>query len=328
MAYCNSTTDLQREFSRIEEYEAKEVVKNWTNVSGDLYYKFGTGYPEMVFWDGVQLTAVDEYGDLDPSTYFYRTTDDKLFIYLPEDDTGKDPDDGHIVEVGIDWATLKTDAINEASALIDARLNRAFPTPILPRSSRTHTTDTYDPDLVRACASLACALIILRVDPNDINGKMLHKYAINPTPEPGEALGIIDQYLNGTLVFQDQITAREVGNWNITPYASNTVTYSPELFGTYKGSTYKEWRIQIDTGGAPGTGTYKVSFDGGTNWDLTLQDMKDSDQDTYRMYIADGVYVKWPNTTWVINEYWDVKLYPLSDTVTVKSFGSIKGTRL
>ena len=326
MSYCNNTTDLQKEFQRIENYQSIEILRGtWVQTGEtDVWYLTYVGDVELIWVNGVKYTDAETLVGLDgDGKYFFDSDDQTLHIQIGSDE---DPSD-YQIENKADWDATKTAAINDASAMIDARLNVAFPTPILPRSSREHTADTYDPDLVRACASLACALLIERHDPKDDNSPMLYRRAINPNPAEGEMKGIIDQYLDGTLMFQDQIAPREVGNWNIIPYASNTVTYSPELFGVYTGSMYKEWRIQVDTGGAPGTGTFKVSFDGGTNWDLTLQDMKDADQDEYRMYIANGVYVYWPNTTWVQDEYWIVYLYPLSDTATVQTVGTIQMTR-
>jgi hypothetical protein len=151
--------------------------------------------------------------------------------------------------------------------------------------------------------------------------------AINYNPEPGGEKGIINKLIDGDIVLQDQITARETGNWNIYAGSSNTVTYQPILIGLYNGSQYKRWRVQIDTGGAVGTATYKVSYDGGTTWDLTLQPTKDAANDEYRMYIGDGIYVYWPETTWVLNEYWTVELFPMTDTASGVKVSSITMSR-
>ena len=151
----------------------------------------------------------------------------------------------------------------------------------------------------------------------------MYKRAINPEPEEGEVKGIIDQYLDGDLVFQDQITSREVGNWNVYADSENTGTYSPQFFGTYSNSTYQRWLIELDTGGAIGTATYKVSYDGGTTFDLTTQDTYDATEDEYRMYINAGVYVYWPNTTWTLGDKWTLELFPLSDTAQDAKISSI-----
>lgn len=316
--YCNITTDLQDVFSRIEEYQAKEIIENWTNVSGTIYKKAGTGHVAMVFWNGTKLTAGTTTS---PSAgqYYYDSSNDVLYVNNSADPAS------HTVEVGTDWTTFKTTMRNRAQMIVDAYLNTVYTTPLLPRDRKTHDANAYyEWFIIEATACLTCSFIIKRVRPNDPNGALLFKRAINPDPQPGESKGILDMIKAGELVRQDQITAREVGNWSIFAASANTVTDSPQLMGTYTGSMYKVWRIQIDTGGAPGTGTYKVSYDGGTTWDLTVQDMKDADNDEYRMSIADGIYIYWPNITWVVDEYWDVELYPMSDSADISKIGSIR----
>ena len=83
------------------------------------------------------------------------------------------------------------------------------------------------------------------------------------------------------------------------------------------------WRIMIDTGGALGTATYKVSYDGGANYDLTVQPTKDDTADTIRFLISRGIYVRFPETTWVADEYWDLELFPSTDVADNASIFSI-----
>ena len=143
----------------------------------------------------------------------------------------------------------------------------------------------------------------------------------NFAPEPGEQKGLLNQLRDSDIVLLDQAYP---GKIRVVPYASNTVNTQPQVWGRYTGSMYKQWRIQIDTAGARGTATYKVSFDGGTDWDLTLQETYDSSDDEYRMYVGEGIYLYWPAETYVENEYWDIYLFPSTDEPTTSKIGSVE----
>lgn len=321
-SYCNITTDLQKEFSRIEDYQGAEILENWTSHSGDIYKKTGIGDIELIWVDGVKYTDNEAIPDGDAEFWFDADTQ-TLYLQIG---SGLNPAN-YTVENKPEWEALKTAVRNEAMEVLDAYMNKKYSTPLLPRSSRNHTTDTFEIPIRKACAALTCAFLIQRIDPDDPNWMMLYKRAYNDSPEEGESKGIINQYLDGDLAREDDITPREVGNWNVFADSGNTGTYNPVLFGTYNSSGYREWLIEIDTGGAIGTATFKVSYDGGTTWDLTAQDTHDASEDEYRMYINAGIYAYWPNSTWTLADKWTVKLYPLSDTATDAGIGSIRVTR-
>lgn len=322
ITYCNTTTDLKSVFVGIEKYQHKERIKEWTNVSGTIYKKPGTGYQEVVFWEGTQLTAGT---NTTPTAGQYYYDSDKDILYV---NNSLDPDDDHIVEAGPDWDAFKEVCRNQAQEIVDGYMNKVYETPLRPRSTNDHvTTVYYEYPIVRATAALTCYLIISSVNPMDANADALYKIAINPDPQEEEQKGILNQYADGDLVRQDQTSPRELGKWNIKPYASNTVSVWPQFFGTYSGGIYKEWKVQIDTAGVVGTATYKVSFDGGTTFDFTLQKTFDSNGDEHRMYIADGVYVYWPVATYGLNDYWMLYLQPVNDEVEVSKAGTIRVTR-
>lgn len=325
--YCNITTDLQRVFSRIEDYQAKEIIENWTQngVGAKTYRKQGTGFVNYVLEDGTELELQTSIANVEATTqaFYYESSADILFIHPENSD---DPAD-HILEVGENWDAFKTSMRNKAQQILDSYLNAKYQTPLMPRTRRLHDTSEYEYVVVRIAALLTCWLIINRIDPVDETGRVLYKEAYNNDPETGESKGLINQLLDGDMILQDQISTRERGKWNVYPYTSNSVEYEPLLSGVYTGSQYKIWRLQVDAVGAPGTGTFKVSYDGGSTWDLTEQDMKDSDSDEYRMYITDGIYVYFPNVSYGEGDYWDIELHPLSDTATNAGIFSIGMSR-
>jgi len=327
--YCNITTDLQRVFSRIEEYQAKEIIEPWTvSTSSEGEYKAtGTGMVSMVFENGVQKDKYTTRGDLltNGEGFYYDENLDVLYIIT----SGADDPSGYTIEVGEDWDAFKTAMRNKAQQIVDAYLNNKFSTPLAPRSVLVHDSSEYEYPIVRATALYTCYLIISRTNPNNPDAISLYKQFYNPIPEPGEIKGFINQILDGDIVLQDQISVREVGSWNIWACSGNSSNTVPFLSGTYTGDKYEEWKVEIDTAGSIGTATYKISQDGGDTWKETLQDTKDGEQ--LRMSLAGGIYIRFPDISYSLGDCWYIEVFPLTDTATnakVSSISLTNGVRL
>jgi len=320
--YCNITTDLERVFPRLEHYALKEIVEDWTSVGSNLYSKGGTGFVSTVFWNDTMLDVDATYPPAE-GTFTYVADDDILYI-----DNGANPSTV-TVEIGEDWDAFLTVCRDKAQQMVDARLNNKYITPLVPRSVQTHDTSDYEYDVVRATALITCWLVVSRKDADCKDAKTLYKQFWNTEPDIGESKGILNLLMDGDIVLQDQISVREVGeqNFNVYPNSSNTVDFQPIFFGPYSGNKPMTWRIQIDTGGTLGTATYKVSYDQGSNWDLTLQKTKDDDNNQIRFSIASGIQIRWPATTWVDGEWWDLELIPQSDTATNRQVSSFSMRR-
>lgn len=326
LAYCNVTTHLTDVFPDVENYQQKMTLEGWTIVSGQTYtyYKYATGQINKMFQGGAPMTPRTSIAlvEATSSSYWYDSDNDICYV---RPSTNVDPDT-LVMESGEDWDTFKTTMRKNAMEFIDARLRYKFSTPLRPRVNQSHTSDDYDVDIVRACAFITCAFIVQRRNPADPIAKNLMKQAWDPLPEPGEQKGILNEILDGDSFFSNQ---PRPGSIMVYPYASNTITRGPDFFGEYNGKTFKRWRVQVDTAGAPGTGDYKVSFDGtGSSWDLTDQEMIDVSEDEYRMYISAGIYVRWPiGIAQVSGEYWDVELFPLTDGTETGKIGNIEAYR-
>ena len=320
--YCDITNDLQRAFAQIEEYQMRKYIDSWVVSSGAIYKKTGVGYTANL-WVTETPYSLAGSASVSAGEFYYDADVDTLYIRLTGDG---DPNDVE-VSTGEDWDGYKTAMRDKAQQMVDSYLNNKYVTPLIPRSRKLHDTADYEYPIVLATALCTCWLIASRINPGADEVIALHKQFYNPDPEPGEIKGLINQLIDGDMVLQDQISVREVGSWNIYPSSSNSIDTTPILSGVYSGSAYKVWRIQVDAAGVPGTGTFKVSYDGGTNWDITTQDMKDASEDEYRMSITDGIYVYWPNVSYGDGDYWDIELHPLSDTATNAKIGSIAAVR-
>lgn len=328
MAYCNVTTDLTDVFPDIERYQEKFLVENWLSVTGNAntYQSRGIGQVNLAFDDGEPLTVQTSIANVQSNagSYYYDSDKDILYVHPfgSDDLTSADI----MIEAGEDWDTLKDNLRDKSMQLMDSILNPRYPTPLMPRQIKTHDTADYEYPIVRCCALLTCAFIAKRRDPSDENGMKLYKEAWNSNPDADEQKGWLNQLKDGDMVLQDQISGREVGGFNVYPYASNTATAYVWILGEYTGSIYARWRLEIDTSGGVGTATWKLSRDGGTNWDLTLQDTFDADDDTKRIYLTEGLSALFYGT-FADGDYWDIEVFPISDSATVSKIGSIEASR-
>jgi len=328
MAYCNVTTDLTDVYPDIERYQERQIIKNWytTASAAATYNARNVGQVNMVFDDGEMLTLRTSIATVQAAagSWWYDAANDLLYVHAKGADNLTTAT--ITIEAGEDWDGFKGDMRNDAMGFMDSILNNRYPTPLQPRLIKTHTTDDYEYLVKHCCALLTCAFIAKRRSPKDPNGDTLYREAWNSNPEIEEQKGLLNQLADGELALQEQITGREVGGFNVYPYASNTATAYVWFNGTYQGSAYQRWRLQIDTAGAEGTATWKLSRDGGTNWDLTLQTTFSTTDNSRRIDITDGIWAIFDGT-FAITDYWDIEVIPLSADAHVSKIGSVEVSR-
>jgi len=328
MAYCNVTTDLTDVFPDIEIYQEKFDLKGWVTVTGNAntYAVYGCGQINMAFDNQVKLVLKTSITTVQATagTFWYDSDNDVIYVHaFDSDNLTTAAQSTTLIEAGEDWDALKDNMRDKAMQWVDAILNNRYPTPLMPRQIKTHDTADYEYPIVRSTALLTCAFIAKRRSPTDANGIALYKEAYNDNPEPGESKGLLNQLRDGDMVLQDQISGREVGGFNVYPYASNTATAYVWFIGEYGGSQYERWRLQIDTLGAIGTATWKLSRDGGTGWELTKQDTFDTDDNSRRIHITDGIYAIFMGT-FATTDYWDIEVFPVTDEAGVSKMGYVE----
>jgi hypothetical protein len=322
-AYCNVTTDLTLFCPEVEKYQNREILKGWKITSGQtvVYQVNGTGQVNMLFDDGVPLTVKTSVATVagTAATWWYDTDNDILYVHP----TGSTDPSASVMETGEDWDTLKTTMRNEASDFMDSVLSSKYSVPLAPRKVLSHTTSLYDTVIRRCCALITCSFIARREHPDDPLGVAWFKEAYYTNPEIGEQLGLLQQILAGDITLQNQTSTRELGSWNLIGTGTNaTATQYPILRGGYTGSQFKHWEFRIDTLGAIGTATWKVSFDGGTTFDLTLQPTYDATDDERRFYVGSGVWIEWPAQTYAVDDYWQYEMIPFTDVAENRKVSS------
>lgn len=324
MSYCNITTDLTDIALYAEQYQGKRIIEGWTLVSGQtkVYYHYATGQVNQVFADGVPLTSRASIAlvEANASSFFYDATIDIIYI---SNSAGTDPDGANVIEIGEDWDGFKTILRNSAEEEMDGYLKLKYHVPLLPRIRKVHSSGDYESIVRNICAALTCRNIIRRINPADPTARRIEKIALNSTPEDGEEKGLLNKLMGGEIALQDQITANDIMGWRVYPYASNTVTAYIWLWGKYTGPNHEYWRLQIDTAGAVGTATWKLSQNAGTTFSPTLQSTLTSGAQDRLVYLADGVYVLFYGT-FGSGDYWDIEVLPGEYEPDVKTIGSVE----
>lgn len=314
--YCNTTSDLNDVYPNIGRFQHNRIFDKFTLVSGTTFYVGSSGYVELVLDDGVQLTEKTSIATVNASagSFWYDTDNDLLYIQTVDQDdltASSIP----LIEGGVDWDDFKTRMLNDAEEEIDSYLTRLFITPLLPRLVKRHSSNDYEAPIRLSAAYLTCRNIIRRLSPNDPISRELGKYAINSNPTEGEEYGFIDKILKGEIYLQDQKSPADVGSvGNVDADSDNSGTGYIWVSGNYTGANQERWRLQIDTAGAPGTATYKLSYDGGSSWDVTLKETFNTDNNNRRIRIGRGIEVVFYGA-FVLADKWDFDVFPSTDRV-------------
>jgi hypothetical protein len=316
--YCNTTTDLMDVFPQVGNYQAKRLIERFVSVSGsaNTYMAEGVGYVEQAFDDGVQLVVKTSIATVQAAagSWWYDTDKDLLYIHAfgSDDLTAASIPD---IEAGVDWDAFKTRMLNDAEEEMNTYFARLFSIPLNPRLIKLHSSNDYESPVRLSCAYLTCRNIVRRLSPGDPIARELEKVALNGNTESGEEYGLIDKVLRGDIYLQDQIAPGDVGSIsNIEEGSSNSGTGYVRFLSDYTGSEHQRWRLKMDTAGTPGTATWKLSYDTGTNYNVSLQETFNVSNDQRRINIGSGIEVVFWGT-FTTNDQWDFDVYPSTDKV-------------
>lgn len=324
--YINLTTDLRDLYPKVEQYQGRQrlTAEDFTLSSGQnsTYEARGVGYVEQVFDNGTQLTTQTSIADVESNAGSFYYDSDVDILYIQSNDSDALDSDEPPIEIGVDWDAFKERMRDDAQEELDAILNPYYVTPLLPRLRKDHSSNDYESWIRRATSALTIRNILQRLDPDNTNAMVFHRMVYNAEPEVGEDFGILDKVKKRDLVRQEDITPREQSGFNVFPKASTTGQI--HVMGQYAGASREVWRLQIDTAGAPGTATWKLSYDTGTNFDKTLQDTFKTTNNERWIHIGDGIYVYFYGTTFAEGDYWDIEVYPIDEPVTNPAIGVIE----
>jgi len=315
MAYCNTTSDLVAVYPKIDHFQFNEILEDFTQDSTytSTYKKSRVGYAGQVFENTKQLTEQSSVSDVNSNagSFYYDTDTDILYVHT----TNSNDPSNYDIFYGEDWDALKSSANNQAHEMLDSMLGHVMKVPIEPRMRKYHGTADYDYPIVRACALLTCYILVDRIDSEE--AQKIYDRVSN-----GDRTGIVDKILDGKIHIEDQITHTEPGGWNVIEKSSSSGYI--KITGKYTGSQKQLWELKIDTAGAPGTATWKLSKDGGSTYSPTEQNTRDDDNVNLRVSIGSGLYVEFYGT-FVEDDYFKFIVYPIE---TISSTGRLSSLEI
>mgnify|MGYP003145484409 CR=1 FL=1 len=259
-AFCNITTDLQA-IADVSAFDRKRVLpNNWVHSTSDtgdpahnLYYMHNAGFCSLLFENGKELGAAETSEPNSNGEWRYVAADDRLEYFKTS--SSASAMNAANFEEGMDFATLKQQAVNEAADMIRSFINR----PIYPRKNPNYQGAAgreYDFILVRINALLAVANLIRRDDPD--KAAEIEAMAMND-----EDTGLLDKLKRREFVLWNETSYRSENGivQVVSQHANSTGTPQIEIVNPPTVS-YDEVKLIIDQGGtfAPGSANSTITY--------------------------------------------------------------------
>ena len=236
--YCTHK-ELKRVFPQISEFDQKQPIYGWVEVSTNKYAAHDSGQVTQLFADGEDLGPTQSaHTDLNvEGEWFYNSSEDVLYYFSASSPLDK------LMEAGEEFTTMVTQYRGDASRMLDSFLD-----PNLPKNQLKDKSGDYDYLIIRS-AALICASLMIKT--NDPTSAMANTYM-------EEAMGYVYKLNNGEAALSHQNTAdSSKGIIRDVSYTDGSVR-PVDTRGHYSG-TFDLIRITIGTGGAmDGTATYNV----------------------------------------------------------------------
>ena len=294
-----TSTDLQRIFSRINDYDTKRSIYNFETTGVTHFYKaYNTGNIDQLYFDGIEGTAVTD----DPNAnyeYRYSPTVDSVELFINTDD----PNDIQI-EAGVDFQTLIDDVLENASQELNTLLDARYPIPIpkafLYSSDPTNDTPQYDPIIVRTTCYLAAANLIRSTDPLSEEADKFYSLVTNIDNN-----GLIDEINSGKRKLNFEIDTSDKSG-NIVEITRTGTMHCIETYGTYTGELYDRIQIICTTGGVYGDAKVSIKTYGD---DKLFGTELTNEIITGRLqHIHGGLYARFQGNSMSVGDRWDIEV--------------------
>ena len=294
--YCDITTDLQRAFNGVEEFNGLTSFTDFTLDSGSTYREEQTGYLGVVYEDSVALTAKTSIATVEAtvSTYWYDDANDILYVHMSD---GLAPSTHTVTGNTDDWDGLKTTFRNDAMEMMESMLDPKFPRPI-PFARNSYNSDKYDFDIRYSCALLTVSLIVRYRQPDNPLADTLEKRIWDEENESG----ILYEHYKGGRAFSFETTKDEFkGNLEVVTLDA---TSTGRIFITgnpVDDSNRYTYRIKFNKAGVARTAQYTLSSDDGVSYAGTY------DTSERFLYVINGIYIRCEGT-FVLNDEWKLSI--------------------
>ena len=315
-----SQSDLNRYVGEIvADADSKRQVYGWETTGTSNFYKsYNTGYINVLFFDGIEGTAVTDDPDANYE-YRYSSTTDSIEVFI----STADPND-IVMESGFDNATYYDQMLVDASMELNNLLDARYPMP-LPKydqydANTTHSgaSTEYDAIIIKTTCYLT-ASNALRASGEIERADYYYDLITN-----AERTGIIDRLNAGEFKLAFEVDSHDDKGKVRTITKSGTMDIV-ETAGTWYGQSYDVVRITCTTTGAYGTAIVKAETYGddklfGTETtDIKISGILDS--------IVNGLQVRFQGASMTQNDQWEVTVVGSARKITNAQSGAIDLTR-
>ena len=296
-----TTTDLQRIFSRISDYDNKQPIYNWEETgTSNLYRAMNSGLVNQLFAEGEDL------GDAEANSgvvnvngeWYYDSNLDTVYYF----NSASDPND-LTMEAGADFATLIDDVLENASQELNTMIDARFPVPIpkafMYSADPSNDTPQYDPIIVRATCYIACVNLIRSTDPLSEEANKFYELVTNV-----DGTGLLDEVNAGKRKLNFEIDKTDKSG-NIIEVTRAGSMYLVETYGSYSGNLYDRIQCICTTAGVYGTAKITVKTFGSDKLYGTTQE---NIIITGGLQNIVGLYMRWEGNSMSQNDRWDIEV--------------------
>lgn len=314
ISYCTER-ELMDVYPSITEFDNKTKISGWTTTgTTNLYKAYNTGLISVLFFDGIEGTAVSDDPNADYE-FRYSASNDSVEAFI----STANPID-MLMEAGDDYSSFVTRMMKKASRIIEGRIAYRVQDEI-----HKDREGNYPTIIVHATALQAVILLLKANDPNMED--------IAPLKE--ELDEIIEGIISGTIKLGLVNSDSSKGIIRQVSVDSATDLFPVQLRGNYTGTGYELLKVKIESGEAGVIGTAKMTVTGKSTTSLKADVLVDSDTITgdFQTLGVGTLYIRWSgddvsSATTTNNDEWEIELWGSALESSVTTSGAIKMTRI
>ena len=316
--YCTDR-DLQDVYPHIAEYDLKRRIYNWKSTdTTNQYQAFNTGLITMLYFDGIEGTAVTDSPNADYEFNYSESTDSVQVFH-----SSTNPND-MVVEAGIDNATYFDQMLVNASMELNNLLDRRYPTPI-PKytqydANTTHVSSAteYDAIIIKSTCYL-CVANLLRTNSRQEEADYYNNLVTNM-----EGSGLVDRLNKGEYKLSYEVDSDDSQGKPRTISKTGSMDII-ETGGAYSGEAFDLLRITCTTTGAYGVAIVKVEYYGSDK--LFGSETTDIKVTGGLQHIHGGWYCRFQGASMTQNDLWEVEVYSETRKISNAESGAVQLTR-
>ena len=314
-----SQSDLEMYFSEYHNFDSKHQVFGWTTTGTSNFYKaYNTGLINVLFFDGIEGTAVTD--DQDANYEFrYSSGNDSVEVYI---DTGSPAD--MVMEAGQDNATYFDQMLVNASMELNSLLDKRFPMP-LPKyaqfdlnTSYTSSGVEYDAIIIKSTCYIVASNLMRQTSRGE-EADYYYNLVVN-----ADGTGIVDRLNRGESKLAFEVDHQD-SKGKVREITKGGTMSLIETGGAYSGEAFELFEIQCTTGGAYGTAEVSVkSYGSDKLLGTTTSNIKITGG---LQHISGGWYARWQGASMSSGDKGEVELYSDGRKVDNTDFKSIQLSR-